>query len=116
MQQGNFNLIVRSPHFRTNSYSSVRVSNELGRGDSRAAKFAILIIALTSFAIALFLFVNFMLFRENLAYLFTKSHEVATAVAHLSPLLAFSLLLNGVQPVLSGELSIYVSKSNLLME
>lgn len=78
------------------SYSSVRVSNELGRGDSRAAKFAILIIALTSFAIALFLFVNFMLFRENLAYLFTKSHEVATAVAHSSPLLAFSLLLNSV--------------------
>ncbi|KAH8491438.1 hypothetical protein H0E87_023534 [Populus deltoides] len=40
--------------------------------------------------------------RGNLAYIFTTSHEVASAVANLSPLLAFSILLNSVQPVLSG--------------
>ncbi|KAK4404664.1 protein DETOXIFICATION 21 [Sesamum angolense] len=39
---------------------------------------------------------------EHLAYIFTKDHNVAAAVAHLSPLLAFSILLNSVQPVLSG--------------
>ncbi|KAJ6433963.1 hypothetical protein OIU84_017637 [Salix udensis] len=57
--------------------ASVRVSNELGRGSSKAAK-------------------------GKLAYIFTTSHEVASAVADLSPLLAFSILLNSVQPVLSG--------------
>ncbi|GFQ05973.1 protein transparent testa 12 [Phtheirospermum japonicum] len=38
----------------------------------------------------------------RLAYFFTKSEDVAEAVASLSPLLAFTILLNGVQPVLSG--------------
>ncbi|KAJ0014439.1 hypothetical protein Pint_20795 [Pistacia integerrima] len=58
--------------------ASVRVSNELGRGSSKAAKFSIIH-----------------------TYLLTI-HEVARAVADLSLLLAFSILLNSVQPVLSG--------------
>uniref|UniRef100_F6HMV7 Protein DETOXIFICATION n=1 Tax=Vitis vinifera TaxID=29760 RepID=F6HMV7_VITVI len=40
--------------------------------------------------------------RGRLAYIFTDSHDIAEAVADLSPLLACSLLLNSVQPVLSG--------------
>ncbi|KAK4412745.1 protein DETOXIFICATION 21 [Sesamum alatum] len=82
--------------------ASVRVSNELGKGDPKAAKFSIVNTALTSFSIGLVLFVFFMCFREHLAYIFTKDHTVAAEVAHLSPLLAFSILLNSVQPVLSG--------------
>ncbi|GFQ08682.1 protein transparent testa 12 [Phtheirospermum japonicum] len=82
--------------------ASVRVSNELGRRDSKAAKFSILVIVFTSFAIAFVLFVFFLFFRGRLAYFFTKSEDVAEAVASLSPLLAFTILLNGVQPVLSG--------------
>ncbi|KAL2232908.1 UNVERIFIED_CONTAM: Protein DETOXIFICATION 21 [Sesamum indicum] len=82
--------------------ASVRVSNELGKGDSKAAKFSIVNIVLTSFSIGFLLFVFFLLFREHVAYIFTKDHNVAAAVAHLSPLLAFSILLNSVQPVLSG--------------
>lgn len=79
------------------------MSNELGRRDAKAAKLSIVMIAVTSLAIALVLFTIFVLFRENLAYLFTRSPDVAKAVARLSPLLAFTILLNGVQPVLSGE-------------
>nr|QBM79462.1 MATE32 [Rehmannia glutinosa] len=82
--------------------ASVRVSNELGKGDSKAAKFSIVNIVLTSFAIGLVLFIFFLFFRERLAYIFTKDRDVAAEVAHLSPLLAFSILLNSVQPVLSG--------------
>jgi len=44
-------------------------------------------------------------FRKGFSYVFTDSSEVAAAVADLSPLLAFSILLNSVQPVLSGELT-----------
>ncbi|KAH6819309.1 MATE efflux family protein [Perilla frutescens var. frutescens] len=83
--------------------ASVRVSNELGRKDAKAAKFSIVMTVLTSFSIGLVLFVFFLLFKENAAYMFTKSEEVAEAVARLSPLLAFTLLLNSVQPVLSGK-------------
>lgn len=82
--------------------ASVRVSNELGRRDARAAKRAIVVTVLTSFSIAFLLFAFFLVFRENAAYMFTGSAAVAKAVARLSPLLAFTLLLNGIQPALSG--------------
>lgn len=79
------------------------MANELGRGNAGAAKFAILMILVTSFSIALVMFVLFLVFREQLAYAFTTSDDVAGAVARLSPLLAYTLLLNGVQPILSGQ-------------
>ncbi|KAL8132252.1 hypothetical protein AgCh_007945 [Apium graveolens] len=82
--------------------ASVRVSNELGRGSSKAAKFSIVQIVLTSFAIGFVLFIFFLFFRGRLAYIFTESAEVASAVADLSTLLACSILLNSIQPVLSG--------------
>jgi len=81
---------------------SVRVANELGKGSSKAAKFAILVTVLTSLAIGFVLFLFFLFLREKLAYIFTTSEEVADAVGDLSPLLAISILLNSVQPVLSG--------------
>ncbi|KAB2631637.1 protein TRANSPARENT TESTA 12-like [Pyrus ussuriensis x Pyrus communis] len=82
--------------------ASVRVSNELGRGSSRAAKFSIVVIVSISVGIGLVLFVLFLFLREQLAYIFTNDEAVAKMVAELSPLLAFSILLNSVQPVLSG--------------
>ncbi|XP_057785904.1 protein DETOXIFICATION 21-like [Salvia miltiorrhiza] len=82
--------------------ASVRVSNELGKGDSRAVKFSIVNVVLTSFVIGVLLFTFFLLFRGRVAYLFTDDGDVAAKVSHLSPLLAFSLLLNSIQPVLSG--------------
>ncbi|XP_073306124.1 protein DETOXIFICATION 21-like [Primulina huaijiensis] len=82
--------------------ASVRIANELGRGDSKAAKFSIAVIVLTSFLIGLVLSIVFFFLRGHLAYIFTDNHEVASEVARLSPLLAFSMLTNSVQPVLSG--------------
>ncbi|KAJ7971999.1 Protein DETOXIFICATION [Quillaja saponaria] len=82
--------------------ASVRVSNELGRGSAKAAKFAIVTIVITSFVIGFALFLFFLFFRERLAYIFTTNQDVAAAVGDLSPLLAVSMLLNSIQPVLSG--------------
>ncbi|KAL5132783.1 Protein DETOXIFICATION 21 [Glycine soja] len=82
--------------------ASVRVANELGRGSSKDAKFSIVVTVLTSFSIGFILFVLFLFLREKVAYLFTSNEDVATAVGDLSPLLAVSLLLNSIQPVLSG--------------
>ncbi|KAM7274050.1 hypothetical protein ACFE04_028714 [Oxalis oulophora] len=84
------------------SAASVRVSNELGRGRSKAAKFSIVVAVLTSLAIGIVLFLIFLCAKGKLSYIFTDSEEVSAAVADLSPLLAFSILLNSVQPVLSG--------------
>ena len=60
-------------------------------------------VVVTSTSIGLVLFVFFLFFRGRLAYIFTNEEDVAVEVAHLSPLLAFSILLNSVQPVLSGK-------------
>ncbi|XP_028766898.1 protein DETOXIFICATION 21 isoform X2 [Neltuma alba] len=82
--------------------ASVRVANELGRGNAKAAKFSIAVTVLTSSTVGLLLFLFFLFYRERLAYIFTANEQVAAAVGDLSPLLAFSILLNSVQPVLSG--------------
>ncbi|KAK4282056.1 hypothetical protein QN277_013477 [Acacia crassicarpa] len=82
--------------------ASVRVSNELGRGSAKAAKLSIAVTVMTSFTIGFLLFLFFLFYRERLAYIFTANEQVAAVVGDLSPLLAFSILLNSVQPVLSG--------------
>ncbi|KAJ8461148.1 hypothetical protein OPV22_034074 [Ensete ventricosum] len=84
------------------SAAGVRVANELGAGSAKAAKFAIVNVVITSFAIGFVLFLFFLFFRGRLAYIFTDDAEVARAVDDLSPLLAFSILLNSIQPVISG--------------
>lgn len=80
----------------------VRVANELGRGSAKAAKLTINVVVLTSFTIGLVIFLLLLFLRGGMAYLFTNSQQVVDAVDQLSPLLAVSVLLNSVQPVLSG--------------
>ncbi|XP_022719922.1 protein DETOXIFICATION 24-like [Durio zibethinus] len=82
--------------------ASVRVSNELGRGNAKAVKFAIKTILGTSTCIGIVLWVLCLVFRNQISYLFSNDEEVAEAVSSLSILFAFSILLNSVQPVLSG--------------
>ncbi|KAK8931328.1 Transcription factor bHLH49 [Platanthera zijinensis] len=48
-------------------------------------------------ALGLLLFVLFLLFRGEIAYIFMGSSKVAAAVADLSSLLAFAILLNSVR-------------------
>ncbi|KAH7853932.1 hypothetical protein Vadar_008239 [Vaccinium darrowii] len=80
----------------------VRVANELGRGDAKAVKFSIKVNLSTSVIIGLVFFVICLLFGHDIGYLFTSNEEVAETVAELSVLLAFTMLFNSIQPVLSG--------------
>ncbi|KAI3511256.1 hypothetical protein L1887_18404 [Cichorium endivia] len=80
----------------------VRIANELGRGNAKAAKFAIKVLLGTSITIGTFFFVLFLVFGRKLAYFFTDDESVADTVADLSILLSFSVLLNSIYPVLSG--------------
>ncbi|XP_020541084.1 protein DETOXIFICATION 40-like isoform X4 [Jatropha curcas] len=84
-----------------NAAASVRVSNELGAGHPRSASFAVVIVTLSSLVIALIFAILVLIFRNYLSYIFTSGTTVSKAVAQLSPFLALSILLNGIQPVLS---------------
>jgi len=85
-----------------NAAASVRVSNELGAGNSRAAAFSVVMVTMTSFVISVIFAIVIFLLRNIMSYAFTEGEEVSHAVAELSPFLAVSVILNGVQPVLSG--------------
>ncbi|KAL6644332.1 hypothetical protein ACP70R_015940 [Stipagrostis hirtigluma subsp. patula] len=85
-----------------NAAASVRVGNELGAGHPRAAAFSVVVVTTLSFVITLAMAVVFLVFRDSISYIFTEGETVARAVSDLSPLLAATLILNGIQPVLSG--------------
>ncbi|GMY20009.1 Protein TRANSPARENT TESTA 12 [Fagus crenata] len=80
----------------------VRVSNELGRGNAKAAKFSIKVILGTSISIGVIFWILCLAFGNKISYMFTSDEEVAEEISSLSTLLAFSMLLNSVQPVLTG--------------
>lgn len=82
--------------------TGVRVANELGAGNGKAAKFATQVSVAESTVIGLFFCAVVMGFREQLAYIFTSSSDVLEAVNGMAFLLAVTILLNSVQPVLSG--------------
>ncbi|GKV18702.1 hypothetical protein SLEP1_g29043 [Rubroshorea leprosula] len=82
--------------------TGVRVANELGAGNGRGAKFATTVSVLTSIVIGLFFWLLIFLFHDQLALIFTTSKPVFKEVSKLSLLLAFTVLLNSVQPILSG--------------
>ena len=81
----------------------MRVSNELGAGNGKGAKFATLVSVVTSIVIGLFFWLLIMFFHNELALIFSSSKPVLEEVNKLSILLAFTILLNSVQPVLSGN-------------
>jgi MATE family multidrug resistance protein len=82
--------------------TGVRVANELGAGNGKGAKFATVVSVTQSIVIGLIFWLLIMLFHNELALIFTSSTLVLKAVSNLSLLLAFTVLLNSVQPILSG--------------
>ncbi|WVZ92459.1 hypothetical protein U9M48_038523 [Paspalum notatum var. saurae] len=82
--------------------TGVRVANELGAGSGKGARFAIVVSITTSAVIGVVFWGLILYFDDKIALLFTSSEPVLRAVHNLSVLLAFTILLNSVQPVLSG--------------
>ncbi|CAI0407188.1 unnamed protein product [Linum tenue] len=81
---------------------SLSVCNELGAGHPKAAAFSVVIVTWSSFIVGVVAAILVMAFRDVLSYAFTEGEVVAAAVSELSPFLAATLVLNGIQPVLSG--------------
>ncbi|KGN48721.1 protein DETOXIFICATION 27 [Cucumis sativus] len=82
--------------------TGVRVANELGGGNGKGAKFAAIVASTTSLVIGLFFCCLIVIFHDKFGLLFSSSDIVLQEVNRLSILLAFTILFNSIQPVLSG--------------
>ncbi|XP_068653262.1 protein DETOXIFICATION 33-like [Aristolochia californica] len=81
---------------------SVRVSNELGAGRPNAAKFSVIVTVLTSLTVGIFFMLLILTTRTIFPILFTSDPRVMAEVSKISSFLALTIILNSVQPVLSG--------------
>ncbi|XP_020233209.1 protein DETOXIFICATION 29 [Cajanus cajan] len=88
--------------FGMNAAVSVRVSNELGASHPRTAKFSLLVAVVTSILIGILLSLVLIIFREQYPFLFSNDSAVRKMVVDLTPMLALCIVINNVQPVLSG--------------
>ncbi|CAK7337030.1 unnamed protein product [Dovyalis caffra] len=87
-----------------NAAISVRVSNELGLGHPRAAKYSVYVTVFQSLLIGLIFMVVLLITKDYFAIIFTSSKDMQVAVSKLAFLLAITMVLNSVQPVISGTL------------
>ncbi|CAM8890154.1 unnamed protein product [Rhodiola kirilowii] len=85
-----------------NAAVSVRVSNELGLGHPRATKYSVVVTVVESLIIGIFFMIVIMVTKDDFSILFTSDPEMRHAVSELAYLLAITMLLNSVQPVVSG--------------
>ncbi|VAI20925.1 unnamed protein product [Triticum turgidum subsp. durum] len=82
--------------------ASIRVSNELGAGHPKVARLSVMVVVMASIAFSILATIVVMALRYPLSTLYTSSTTVIEAVIALMPLLAISIFLNGIQPILSG--------------
>ncbi|XP_061361235.1 protein DETOXIFICATION 34 [Gastrolobium bilobum] len=85
-----------------NAAISVRVSNELGSGHPRAAKYCVIVTVVESLIIGIISAGIILIAKDDFAVIFTDSKEMQKAVSKLASLLGITMILNSVQPVISG--------------
>ncbi|KAL2324559.1 hypothetical protein Fmac_023617 [Flemingia macrophylla] len=85
-----------------NAAVSVRVSNELGLGRPRAAKYSVYVIVFQSLLLGILFMGIILVTKDYYAIIFTDSKVLHQAVSKLGFLLAGTMVLNSVQPVISG--------------
>jgi MATE family multidrug resistance protein len=92
-----------------NAAVSVRVSNELGANRPKAAKFAVAMAVSTSAIVGAVFMTVFFIWRTQLPRFFSDDADVVRESAKLGYLLAATIFLNSIQPVLSGKLIKFLS-------
>ncbi|KAI4328814.1 hypothetical protein L6164_021140 [Bauhinia variegata] len=85
-----------------NAAISVRVSNELGSGHPRAAKYAVIVTVIESLIIGILCAAIVLATKDDFAVIFTDSEEMQKAVSKLASFLGATMILNSIQPVISG--------------
>lgn len=81
---------------------SIRVSNELGAGNPRAAHLAVCVVVVLNITEAFFVGTVMILLRNIWGYAYTKDIEVVKQIAIMLPILAVSYFLDSLQSVLGG--------------
>lgn len=81
---------------------SVRVSNELGAGRPRAAKFSVAVAVVTSTSIGIVFAILILVFKGDFPKLFSGKTEVIREASKLGYFLTGTVFLNSIQPVLYG--------------
>ncbi|GKC35692.1 multi antimicrobial extrusion protein, partial [Tanacetum coccineum] len=81
---------------------SVRVSNELGYGRPRAARFSVIVVVLTSLLIGLLSTTVLLVYKKQYPVYFTSSPEVMQLVEELTLLLGISIIIKSAQYALFG--------------
>lgn len=84
------------------------MSNELGANHPRTAKFSLVVAVITSTLIGVIVSTVLLIFRNQYPSLFVGDEEVIILVKELTPILALSIVISNVQPVLSGNPSNYL--------
>lgn len=85
-----------------NAAVSVRVSNELGAGKPNTAKLSIFVNVLTSGVLGIIFAVIILATKDQFPIMFTDKPRVMKKTSKLGNLLAATIFLNSIQPVLHG--------------
>ncbi|XP_020217539.1 protein DETOXIFICATION 29 [Cajanus cajan] len=88
--------------FGMNAATSVRISNELGARHPRRALFSLVVATITSILIGLVLALVLFIWRDEYPSLFSNDTKVQDLVKELTPFLSCCIVINNIQPVLSG--------------
>uniref|UniRef100_A0A2N9GL10 Protein DETOXIFICATION n=1 Tax=Fagus sylvatica TaxID=28930 RepID=A0A2N9GL10_FAGSY len=86
----------------TGETKSIRVSNELGAGQPKAARLAVRVVLVIAIAEGLLNALVMILLRNIWGHVYTHEQEVVKYVAIMMPIVAISSFLDGIQGVLSG--------------
>ncbi|KAL9225331.1 hypothetical protein vseg_001272 [Gypsophila vaccaria] len=98
----NINGIEAMVFIGINAAVSVRVSNELGLHHPRATKYSVYAAVSQSLVIGLVFMVLILCTKSYFAVIYTDSEVLKLAVSKLAWLLGITMVLNSVQPVISG--------------
>ncbi|KAF2292052.1 hypothetical protein GH714_017857 [Hevea brasiliensis] len=85
-----------------NAAISVRVSNELGAGNPKVAKFSVVVTVLTSTIIGVVFTALILVTKNDFPKVFTGKPAVMKEASKLGYFLAATIFLNSIQPVLHG--------------
>ena len=75
------------------------MSNELGAGNPKSAAFSVVVVTVLSFILSVLISVVILFCQDYASYIITEGEDMS----QLTSLLALTLILNGIQPVLSGQ-------------
>lgn len=85
------------------TWDSTRVSNELGAGNPQKARIAVYAVVYLAAAEAIVVSTALFASRHVFGYIFSNEEEVVDYVRNLAPFLCLSVILDGLQGVLSGK-------------